>query len=68
MVLKICLVEGALPSATPLHPPSPANQQDGRTPLHMAAQNGQLEVVRLLLGEGANKEAAEKVGAMWLPH
>ncbi len=34
----------------------------------MAAQSGQLEVVRLLLGEGANKEAAVKVGAMWLPH
>ncbi len=33
----------------------------------MAAQSGQLEVVRLLLGEGANKEAAVKVGAMWLP-
>ncbi len=64
-------MEGALLSATPLYPPSlhlqPALLQNGATPSHIAAQNGQLEVVRLLLGEGVNKEAAEKVGAMWLP-
>jgi uncharacterized protein YerC len=36
--------------------------QDGWTPLHIAALNGRLEVVRLLLGKGVNKEAVSKVG------
>lgn len=35
--------------------------QDGCTPLLRAAQNGQLEVVRLLLERGADKEAKDKV-------
>ncbi len=44
----------------------PHSLQAGWTPLHAAAQNGQLEVVRVLLGEGAHKEAALKVCVMWL--
>ncbi len=41
--------------------------QYGATPLYMAAQKGHLEVVRLLLDKGANKEAASKVNC-WAPH
>ncbi len=36
--------------------------QEKRTLLHVAARNGNLEVVRLLLDQGANKEAADQVG------
>jgi hypothetical protein len=38
--------------------------QHGRTPLHVAAQNGCLDVVLLLLDKGAKTEAADEVGAM----
>ncbi len=37
--------------------------QSGATPLLIAAQSGHLEVVCLLLGLGADKEASNKVGA-----
>ena len=36
--------------------------QDGYPPLHGAAQNGQLEVVRLLLRHGADKELKTNYG------
>ncbi len=53
------------PICNPLHSEL-RSLQDGATPLHIAAENGQLEMVRLLLSEGSNKETAKKVGAMWL--
>jgi hypothetical protein len=39
-----------------------AQNQDGRTPLHMASFDGALEVVRLLLEHGADVEAKDKYG------
>ncbi|KXZ51175.1 hypothetical protein GPECTOR_13g662 [Gonium pectorale] len=41
-----------------------ANQarKDGSTPLHIAASSGHVEVTRLLLNAGANKDAADKDG------
>ena len=36
--------------------------QDGGTPLHWAADKGQVEMVRLLLERGAKREAITKVG------
>jgi hypothetical protein len=35
--------------------------QDGRTPLHLAAEKGHLDVVELLLGAGAAANATDKV-------
>jgi ankyrin repeat protein len=59
----------APPLCNPLHSnPDSLHLQSGATPLYIAAQNGQLEVVRLLLGQGADKVAAVKVVVMWLPH
>jgi ankyrin repeat protein len=36
--------------------------QDGRTPMHLVAKTGHLEVVRQLLGAGALADAADEVG------
>ncbi len=36
--------------------------QDGHTPLHVASFHGREEVMKLLLDQGANKEAADRVG------
>ena len=35
--------------------------QDGRTPLFIAAWNGEAALAQVLLGVGANKEAQDKV-------
>ena len=35
--------------------------QDGRTPLHFAAQNGSVEVSQLLVDKGADIKATAKV-------
>lgn len=42
-----------------LRTPAP---QSGLTPLHVAAQNGNVEAARVLLEAGANREAATEVG------
>ncbi len=36
--------------------------QEGNTPTHWAAYKGHADVMRLLLGAGANKDAADEVG------
>ena len=38
--------------------------QDGKTPLHCAASNGQKEVLQLLIERGADIEAKASVSAM----
>ena len=49
-----------MPAASaPLPPLLPL--KDGYTPLHLAAMEGHLESVRLLLDRGADKEAKTKV-------
>ena len=45
-----------------LGPPTP---QKGVTPLSSAARGGHVDVVRLLLKKGANKDAADMVGGAW---
>ena len=40
-------------------PPSP--QQDGCTSLVLASRNGRLDIVKFLVGKGANLEAANSV-------
>jgi len=38
-----------------------SSQKDGSTSLYVAAREGHVEIVRLLLDRGANKEAANRV-------
>ncbi len=58
--------QGSVLSGTP-H--LPRHLQLGTTLLHRAACNGHLEVVRLLLlDQGVDKDATEKVVAVRLPH
>ena len=40
--------------------------KDGFTLLHLAAQNGQADVIKMLLAAGANKEEANKNGCTLL--
>lgn len=40
-----------------------AAQGDGLTALHIAAQEGQIEIVKVLLGAGASVEAKSRIGA-----
>ena len=42
--------------------------QDGETPLHCASANGHLDVVKCLVEQGADKEAATKVCAALRAH
>lgn len=42
---------------------SPTGTQNGNTPLFLAAMNGHLECIELLLKHGANKDAKDKVRA-----
>ena len=44
--------------------PHPHARQDGNTALIWAACNGHLEVVRVMLAAGVDKEAKEKVGGI----
>ncbi len=47
----------------PFIPLAAAPQCEG-TPLHLASNHGHLEVVRVLLDHGANKDATDEVGAV----
>lgn len=38
-----------------------AQQTDGQTPLHIAARNGNADMIRLMLKEGANPQIKSKV-------
>ncbi len=49
----------SLTCASATHSPPQSNS----SPLHVAAQHGHLDVVRLLLDRGASKEAANNVGS-----
>ncbi len=53
--------------AAPTPPSFTLALQGWWTPLHIAAENGHLEVVRLLLSHSADKEATDKVRAVLPP-
>ena len=46
----------------------PATTTGGRTPLYVAAQNGHLEVVKLLLSRKCSLSAADAMGMLPLHH
>ena len=57
---------GTLAAAQPAHRRTAAVLQDGSTPLHIAAYQGHVDVVRLLLERGASAEA--KLNVRNFPH
>ena len=54
---------GRGPAHARARPPPPSPAQDGATPLFVASQKGNVEVVTALLASGADKEAKMPVGA-----
>jgi ankyrin repeat protein len=59
--MQVTLSSAAPVSHLPTSNPPP---QTKTSPLYIAAQLGHLDVVRLLLDRGANKDAANNVGAL----
>ncbi len=66
LTLPAALSSSITSSASKLqpHPQTTPALQYGRTPLYLAAEFVHLEVVRLLLDQGANKEASNSVGGV----